>query len=123
MSRPAFSSAGVGDSIYFDAEDESQFESASLLSEIALNDGPVRRLRIDGKKLIDPDTNEEIRLTGFNWTLKYTYKNEGQIMREVLPGANVARIVGIFWKNANDGKDCYQSQAPYFKDSCFKELD
>ena len=44
-------------------------------------------------------------------------------MKDTLPGANVARIVGIFWKNAHDGKDCYQSQAPYFQDKCFKELD
>ena len=73
--------------------------------------------------MIDPDTNQEIRLTGFNWTLKYTYKDEGKIMKDTLPGANVARIVGIFWKNTHDGKDCYQDQAPYFKESCFKELD
>lgn len=81
------------------------------------------RLRIDGKKMIDPTTNKEIRLTGFNWTLKYAYQNEGQIMKDTLEGSNVARIVGVFWKNTNDSSDCYQSNAPYFKDSCFKKLD
>jgi len=72
----------------------------TLMGSGAQNGG--LRLRIDGKKMIDPTTNKEIRLTGFNWTLKYAYKNEGQIMKDTLEGSNVARIVGVFWKNTND---------------------
>lgn len=82
-------------------------------------------MKVQGSKLIDPRTGKAVRLTGFNWTSKYIRSNEGQIMNKVLPGANVARIIGMLWDNTpeNTNLDCMTNKAPYWKDSCFKKLD
>ena len=57
-------------------------------------------------------------------------------MKRLLPGSNLARIVGVLWDNAKDGtkgewnsagelggNDCMTRTAPYWKESCFKTLD
>ena len=88
------------------------------------NDGALR-LKVEGSKLIDPRTGKPVRLTGFNWTSKYIRNNDGQIMQKVLPGANVARIIGVLWDNTpqNPNLDCMTDTYPFWKESCFKKLD
>lgn len=45
-------------------------------------------------------------------------------MKKTVPGTNVARIVGLLWDNLDDQThECYTDTAPYFKESCFKDLD
>lgn len=50
-------------------------------------------------------------------------EGEGAFTKENLPGANVARIVGIRWDDTLNNKDCMTSVAPYWKESCFDQLD
>lgn len=41
--------------------------------------------------------------------MKYVYENEGKIMKEVLPGVNSVRLLGMSWKNSpeNPNMECY----------------
>eukprot|EP00729_Bicosta_minor_P009214 gene9214-24024_t len=88
---------------------------------------PPARLTVNGSTLLDP-AGKTIRLTGFNWQLGRTAPNEGDVMRQVMPGANVARLVGVLWDN-NDppnhpSSDCMTNEPPhYFNDACFDTLD
>ena len=42
-------------------------------------------LTVNGSTLLDP-AGKTIRLTGFNWQLGRTAPNEGDVMRQVMPG-------------------------------------
>jgi hypothetical protein len=45
-------------------------------------------------------------------------------MKKVIPGSNVARVVGLLWDNLDDmAHECYTDSAPYFNESCFDALD
>jgi hypothetical protein len=80
-------------------------------------------LKVTGSQLIDP-SGKAVRLTGFNWPIEHVHDGDGKMMADKLQGANLARIIGVLWKNGNDPrKDCYQDAAPYFKESCFSKLD
>lgn len=80
------------------------------------------RLKVKGSQLLDPSGNP-IRLVGFNWQLGRIRDNEGAIMKNILPGSNVARVVGVLWDNSNSKSDCMTNVSPYFKDDCFTKLD
>jgi len=59
----------------------------------------ANRLRVSGSQLFDPLTNKPVRLTGFNMGGTF-HGNDTAFMREILPGANVVRLVGLLWDNA-----------------------
>jgi hypothetical protein len=93
------------------------------------------RLRVSGAQLLDP-SGAQVRLVGFNWPPKSiygsTYKSDAVLMKQQLPRANLARIVGVLWDNARVGNtgdgplasgDCMTDQPPYWKESCFVKLD
>jgi hypothetical protein len=89
------------------------------------------RLRVSGPKLLDQQ-GHEVRLVGFNWQLNHVQSapfSDGDLMKKVLPSANLARIVGVLWDNSRDatgklsGNDCMTDTAPFWKESCFSKLD
>ena len=86
------------------------------------------RLTINGTSLFEP-SGSAIRLQGFNWQLGRTTTADGALMKKLIPEANVARLVGIFWDNSDPKSghptsDCMTQTPPhYFDDSCFKTLD
>ena len=91
---------------------------------------PPSRLKVRGSRLYDP-SGGSIRLTGFNWVPK---QSTGALeLRDAAwsatLGSNVARIVGVLWKNRKAGKDrelwdCATEEPPhFFNDSCFVWLD
>ena len=78
------------------------------------------RLTVRGSQLIDPE-GKNIRLTGFNMAGDF-HGNDTAVMRSLLPGANVVRLVGLLWDNAEDGEgnpdpmhDCKTETEPYIK--------
>lgn len=87
------------------------------------------RLTVNGSQLLDPSGNT-VRLTGLNWQYKETGHQPGTMMNQVMPGANVARLVGIMWDNTfplsvHYTSDCYLPNSPpnYFNDKCFAYID
>ena len=87
---------------------------------------PPSRLTVRGSRLYDP-SGGSIRLTGFNWVPK---QSPGALeLRDAAwsatLGSNVARIVGVLWKNRKAGKDrelwdCATEEPPhFFNDSSF----
>lgn len=93
------------------------------------------RLVVNGSQILDPTTGEPVLLRGFNWYLPYTSTlsnpagghDDGHLTKQLLPGATVARLVGVFWWNypAGVSKDCHTEDASqgYLKPSCLRDLD
>ena len=79
------------------------------------------RLRINGTKLIDPQSGKAVRLTGFNMG-NHFHSNDTSVMRGILPQANVVRLVGLLWDNAQPDH-CMTDEAPFILESCLKHLD
>ena len=86
------------------------------------------RLTVNGSSLLDP-SGAKIRLTGFNWQSGRTGPDPGGLMKQLAPGATVARLVGVLWGNtdplqAHPNKECMTTEPPhYFNDKCFDDLD
>eukprot|EP00040_Diaphanoeca_grandis_P034056 m.209675 g.209675 ORF g.209675 m.209675 type:complete len:499 (+) comp33048_c0_seq4:288-1784(+) len=80
------------------------------------------RLRINGSRVIDNNGND-IRLVGLNWPLIHVHDGDGELMKQTLPGVNMARIIGVLWDNSHAKSDCMTDTAPYFNDDCFGDLD
>jgi hypothetical protein len=80
------------------------------------------RLKVSGNQLLEPN-GKPIRLVGFNWPIIHVHDGDGQLQMDHLPGANVARIVGVLWDNSASSTDCYSDTAPFFRDACFPKLD
>ena len=56
------------------------------------------------------------------------HKGDGADLVEHLPGANVVRLIGVYWGDTLDGvnnkDECMTDKPPhYFDDSCFTKLD
>ena len=87
------------------------------------------RLRVDGRRLVDPESGADISLEGFNWQVGRLGPDPGSLMKSLAPRANVARIVGVYWGNTkplshHPNKECMTSDPPhYFNDKCFEDLD
>jgi len=99
----------------------------------------AKRLTVEDGRLKRPD-GSPIRLTGFTWEaiVHKPADGEGDIMGNILPGANVARILWPWGNSAPyDPKapakhvlshcstiaDCMTSVPPYFNDACFSCMD
>ena len=84
------------------------------------------RLVVAGSSLVDPSTGKKVRLTGFNWPIQHVHSGDGAFQRKLLPGANVARVVGLLWDNAGVGGgrgDCMSDVSPFITQSCLEKLD
>ena len=57
--------------------------------------------------------------------MKYVYEGDGALMKEIAPGFNAVRLLGMSWWNSpeNPNTECYQDTAPYWREDCFKKLD
>lgn len=64
---------------------------------------------------------------GCNWQLQHVQAapfNDGALMRRLMPGANVVRVVGVLWDNSGSREDCMTDTPPhYFREGCFAALD
>ena len=86
------------------------------------------RLTVNGSSLLDP-SGAKVRLTGFNWQSGRTGPDPGGLMKQLAPGATVARLVGVLWGNtdplqSHPNKECMTTEPPhYFNDKCFDDLD
>mmetsp|Transcript_75269 Transcript_75269/g.214083 ORF Transcript_75269/g.214083 Transcript_75269/m.214083 type:complete len:410 (-) Transcript_75269:414-1643(-) len=96
--------------------------TATTTTSSSTSDAPLR-LTVSGSQLLDPITGEDVRLTGFNWVLNHLHEGDGTYMQSLMPGANAARIVAVLWDDSTSSSDCMTNVAPYFKESCFDELD
>ena len=104
----------------------------ALLASAALpqanSDAATARLTVNGSHLLDP-SGSRIRLTGFNWQKGRTGDDPGALMKQLTPGANMARLVGVLWGNTHPlqqhpNEECMTNTPPhYFNDKCFDGLD
>ena len=72
-----------------DAEAEAEAEAAAAR--------PPRRLSAVGAELIDSETGETVQLHGVNVYIDYLRFDDVALLRQLLPSANVVRLVGVFW--------------------------
>ena len=104
--------------------------ATTLLSAISFAEPTTKplRLTVNGSSLLDP-SGAKIRLTGFNWQSGRTGPDPGGLMKQLAPGATVARLVGVLWGNtdplqSHPNKECMTLEPPhYFNDKCFDDLD
>ena len=83
------------------------------------------RLKIDGSSIIDPVTNNPVHLHGFNWVLHDVESGDTQKYRQLIPNANLVRMIGILWDDSLGSSDCMTNNASesYIKPSCIETMD
>jgi hypothetical protein len=77
------------------AEAEAEAEAAAV--------APPRRLTVRGPDLIDSATGAPVRLRGVNVYLDYLRFDDVALLRQLLPAANLVRLVGVFWHDVAPG--------------------
>ena len=98
--------------------------NGTALLDPAAEAPPPARLTVNGTALLDPSGNA-VRLTGFNMG-NHLHTGDAAYMQQLLPGANVVRLVALMWDNTGNpspDSDCMTSTAPYIKETCLKRLD
>ena len=68
--------------------------------------GPPRRIVVQGRRLLDSRTDEEVVLHGVNVYIDYMRFDDLALLQKLLPGANVVRLVGVFWHDVERVEDC-----------------
>ena len=53
------------------------------------------RLRVDGRRLLDPTTGADVALEGFNWQVGRLGPDPGALMKSLAPRANVAPLPAV----------------------------
>ena len=76
--------------------------AAALLGPIGL----PRRAIVQGQQLVDSASGAALQLHGLNIYLDYVHYDDMALMRQLLPSANLVRLVGIFWHDAERLADC-----------------
>eukprot|EP01084_Bolivina_argentea_P314568 544866_1 len=83
------------------------------------------RLKINGSKIMDPITDSEVHLHGFNWMLHDVESVDTPQYRQLAPNANLVRMIGILWDDSLHSSDCMTNNASqaYIKPSCIQQMD
>ena len=105
--------------------------AATLLSATSFTGSSAKplRLTVNGSSLLDPSAPRSVPPAGFNWQSGRTGPDPGGLMKQLAPGATVARLVGVLWGNtdplqSHPNKECMTMEPPhYFNDKCFDDLD
>ena len=66
----------------------------------------MRRAVVRGRQLIDSGSGSPLQLHGLNVFLDYLRFDDMALMRQLLPSANVVRLVGLFWMDNRNVADC-----------------
>jgi hypothetical protein len=61
---------------------------------------------VQGQQLVDSASGAALQLHGLNIYLDYVHYDDMALMRQLLPSANLVRLVGIFWHDAERLADC-----------------
>jgi hypothetical protein len=64
------------------------------------------RIVVQGRRLLDSRTMEEVTLHGVNVYLDYMRFDDTALLQKLLPAANVVRLVGVFWHDTERTEDC-----------------
>ena len=64
------------------------------------------RIVVQGRRLLDSRSGAEVVLHGVNIYLDYMRFDDTVLLRELLPGANLVRLVGVFWRDVEREEDC-----------------
>jgi len=78
-----------------DAEAEAEAEMAAAR--------PPRRIEVRARALIDSESGEEVTLHGVNVFLDYLRFDDVALLKQLLPTANMVRLVGVFWNDVSPG--------------------
>ncbi|KOO53502.1 cellulase, partial [Chrysochromulina tobinii] len=85
-----------------------------------------RRAIVQGQQLVDSASGAALQLHGLNIYLDYVHYDDMALMRQLLPSANLVRLVGIFWHDAERLADCTcctdDITQGYFAPSCLEKL-
>ena len=89
-----------------------------------------RRLLITGAAVSEPEQPDRpVLLRGVNLDFKlgsdYPYPvSQDRALKELLPGANLVRLVMNHWHDSDSASDCATHVAPgYIKDECLEQFD
>lgn len=100
--------------------------TTAAVQQPAARPAPPRRVLVRGSKLIDSVSGAELQLHGLNVYLDYLRFDDTALMRELLPSANVVRLVGIFWHDGRDASECAccteDASHGYFAPQCLESL-
>ena len=81
-----------------------------------------RRALVRGAQIVDSASGAELRLHGLNVYLNYLRFDDMALMRQLLPSANLVRLVGVFWHDGRTESDCpcctSDEATGYFAPSC-----
>ena len=95
--------------------------AGSAASSAGSTASSVARLTVDGAKLVVAD-GAEVRLVGANVVPSHFHDGDGADMVAHLPGANVIRLIGLYWGDTKDGvtnkDECMSDEPPHY----FKEV-
>ena len=73
---------------------------------VAVVPASPRRVLVQGRRLIDSLSGTELQLHGINVYLDYLRFDDTALMRQLLPSANLVRLVGVFWHDGRDASQC-----------------
>jgi len=93
-----------------EAESEAAAEAAA---EAAESEAP-RRIIVQGERLLDSSSGEELLLHGVNIFLDYLRFDDIALLRKLLPAANLVRLVGVFWHDAPPAPPPTDGSSPPF---------
>ena len=99
-------------------------DDAAALAEgsggnVSAGGGIPRRLQAHGARLIDTATGGSVVLHGVNMFVDYLEFDDISLLRQLLPAANVVRLVGVLWGDAKPDPNSNGVCAP--SDRCCDE--
>lgn len=113
-------------SSYWRVEIPSRSGTAAVSPPVVAATGLPRRALVQGRQLIDSASGAALQLHGLNIYLDYVRFDDMALMRQLLPSANVVRLVGVFWHDHEQLKDCVcctdDITQGYFAPSCLEKL-